>query len=247
MKQKFRLFCKNKYHKFLSAVLLVLPGLRNSAFFIYRINDERRCRNCTSAFLRFRGVRKCNIVKSISVRTARRRTMHHSAALSRQRRSAVQSLRNAGTARTHSTVLSVGRAKIPACGQEWTRSMVQRYPDARQKTRGACQLHRGVQSRSLVRPLCNRKQFSCLPPQTKISWILYSASMRLSGYTNTRSISSSASSVVSVSTSRIALVTSLRLSCRTCSSCFCACNSCTRLCISILVWSSARRRSYTLT
>ena len=52
MKQKFRLFCKNKYHKFSSAVLLVLPDLRNSAFFIYRINDERRCRNCTSAFLR---------------------------------------------------------------------------------------------------------------------------------------------------------------------------------------------------
>ena len=52
MKQKFWFFCKNKYHKFSSAVLLVLPDLRNSAFFIYRINAERRCRNCTSAFFR---------------------------------------------------------------------------------------------------------------------------------------------------------------------------------------------------
>ena len=41
----------------------------------------------------------------------------------------------------------------------------QAYPDARRKTRGACQLHRGGQSRSPVRPLCNRKRFSCLPPQ----------------------------------------------------------------------------------
>lgn len=45
----------------------------------------------------------------------------------------------------------------------------QAYPDARRKTRGACQLHRGGQSQSPVRPLCNRKQFSCLPPQLKIS------------------------------------------------------------------------------
>ena len=42
---------------------------------------------------------------------------------------------------------------------------VQAYPDARRKTRGACQLHRGGQSQSPVRPLCNRKRFSCLPPQ----------------------------------------------------------------------------------
>ena len=97
----------------------------------------------------------------------------------------------------------------------------QAYPDARRKTRGACQLHRGGQSKSLVRLLCNRKQFSCLPPQSKISRILYAISIRLSGYTSTRSISSSASSVVSVSASKIALATSLRLSCRTCSSCFC--------------------------
>ena len=97
----------------------------------------------------------------------------------------------------------------------------QAYPDARRKTRGACQLHRGGQSRSPVRPLCNRKRFSCLPPQSKISWILYAISMRLSGYTSTRSISSSASSVVSVSASKIALDASLRLSCRACSSCFC--------------------------
>ena len=41
----------------------------------------------------------------------------------------------------------------------------QAYPDARRKTRGACQLHRGGQSQSPVRPLCNRKRFSCLPPQ----------------------------------------------------------------------------------
>ena len=34
------------------------------------------------------------------------------------------------------------------------------YPDARRKTRGACQLHRGGQSQSPVRPLCNRKRFS---------------------------------------------------------------------------------------
>ena len=97
----------------------------------------------------------------------------------------------------------------------------QTYPDARRKTRGACQLHRGGQSRSPVRPLCNRKRFSCLPPQSKISWILYATSIRLSGYTSTRSISSSASSVVSVSASKIALDASLRLSCRACSSCFC--------------------------
>ena len=68
----------------------------------------------------------------------------------------------------------------------------QAYPDARRKTRGACQLHRGGQSRSPVRPLCNRKQLSCLLPQSKMSWILYVISIRLSGYSNTRSISSSA-------------------------------------------------------
>ena len=99
-------------------------------------------------------------------------------------------------------------------------SQAQAYPDARRKTRGACQLLRGGQSRSPVRPLCNRKRFSCLPPQSKISWILYATSIRLSGYTSTRSISSSASSVVSVSASKIALDASLRLSCRACSSCF---------------------------
>ena len=97
----------------------------------------------------------------------------------------------------------------------------QAYPDARRKTRGACQLLRVGQSRSPVRPLCNRKRFSYLPPQSKMSWILYAISMRLSGYTSTRSISSSASSVVSVSASKIALDASLRLSCRACSSCFC--------------------------
>ena len=97
----------------------------------------------------------------------------------------------------------------------------QAYPDARRKTRGACQLHQGGQSRSPVRLLCNRKQLSCLPPQSKMSRILYAISMRLSGYTSTRSISSSASSVVSVSASKIALDASLRLSCRACSSCFC--------------------------
>ena len=97
----------------------------------------------------------------------------------------------------------------------------QAYPDARRKTRGACQLHRGGQSRSPVRPLCNRKRFSCLPPQSKMSWILYATSIRLSGYTSTLSISSSASSVVSVSASKITLDASLRLSCRACSSCFC--------------------------
>ena len=96
----------------------------------------------------------------------------------------------------------------------------QAYPDARRKTRGACQPLRVGQSRSPVRPLCNRKRFSCLPPQSKMSWILYAISMRLSGYTSTRSISSSASSVVSVSASKIALDASLRLSCRACSSCF---------------------------
>ena len=97
----------------------------------------------------------------------------------------------------------------------------QAYPDARRKTRGACQLLRVGQSRSPVRPLCNRKRFSCLPPQSKMSWILYAISMRLSGYTSTRSISSSASSVVSMSASKIALDASMRLSCRACSSCFC--------------------------
>ena len=97
----------------------------------------------------------------------------------------------------------------------------QACPDARRKTRGACQLLRVGQSRSPVRPLCNRKRFSCLPPQSKMSWILYAISMRLSGYTSTLSISSSASSVVSVSASKIALDAFLRLSCRACSSCFC--------------------------
>ena len=97
----------------------------------------------------------------------------------------------------------------------------QAYPDARRKTRGACQLLRVGQSQSPVRPLCNRKRFSCLPPQAKMSWILYAISMRLSGYTSTRSISSSASSVVSASASKIALDASFRLSCRACSSCFC--------------------------
>ena len=100
-------------------------------------------------------------------------------------------------------------------------SQAQAYPDARRKTRGACQLHRGGQNRSPVRPFCNRTQFPCLPPQSKMSWILYAISMRLSGYTSTRSISSSASAVVSVSASKIALDASLRLSCRACSSCFC--------------------------
>ena len=97
----------------------------------------------------------------------------------------------------------------------------QAYPDARRKTRGACQLLRVGQSRIPVRPLCNRKRFSYLPPQSKMSWILYAISIRLSGYTSTRSISSSASSVVSVSASKIALDASMRLSCRACSSCFC--------------------------
>ena len=97
----------------------------------------------------------------------------------------------------------------------------QAYPDARRKTRGACQLLRVRQSQSPVRPLCNRKQLSCLLPQSKMSWILYAISMRLSGYTSTRSISSSASSVVSASASKIALDASFRLSCRACSSCFC--------------------------
>ena len=97
----------------------------------------------------------------------------------------------------------------------------QAYPDARRKTRGACQLLRVGQSQSPVRPLCNRKQLSCLLPQSKMSWILYAISMRLSGYTSTRSISSSASSVVSASASKIALDASFRLSCRACSSCFC--------------------------
>lgn len=97
----------------------------------------------------------------------------------------------------------------------------QAYPDAPRKTHGACQLHQGEQSRSSVYPLCNRKQFPCLPPQSKTSRILYAISMRLSGYTSPRSISSSASSVVSVSASKIALDASLRLSCRARSSCFC--------------------------
>ena len=97
----------------------------------------------------------------------------------------------------------------------------QAYPDAQRKTRGACQLHQGEQNRSPVRPFCNRKQFPCLLPQSRISRILYAISMRLSGYTSTRSISSSANSVVSVSVLKIALDASLRLSCRACSSCFC--------------------------
>lgn len=50
----------------------------------------------------------------------------------------------------------------------------QAYPDAQRKTRGACQLHQGEQSRSSVRPLCNRKQFPWLSPQSKMFWIQFS-------------------------------------------------------------------------
>ena len=66
----------------------------------------------------------------------------------------------------------------------------QAYPDARRKTRGACQLLRVGQSRSPVRPLCNRKRFSCLPPQSKMSWILYAISMRLSSFSKSGNRSS---------------------------------------------------------
>ena len=41
----------------------------------------------------------------------------------------------------------------------------QAYPDARRKTRGVCQLLRVEQSRSPVRPLCNRKRFSSFQNQ----------------------------------------------------------------------------------
>ena len=53
----------------------------------------------------------------------------------------------------------------------------QAYPDARRKTRRACQLHQGGQSQRPVRPLCNRKRFSCSPPQSKMSWMRKYCSM----------------------------------------------------------------------
>ena len=84
MKQKFRLFCKNKYHKFSSAVLLVLPDLRNSAFFIYRVNDERRCRNCTSAFLRSKLVKNVGQLPMYYIKD------HHEGIVSREIYDAVQ-------------------------------------------------------------------------------------------------------------------------------------------------------------
>ncbi len=84
MKQKFRFFCKNKYHKFSSAVLLVLPDLRNSAFFIYRVNDERRCRNCTSAFLRSKLVKNVGQLPMYYIKD------HHEGIVSREIYDAVQ-------------------------------------------------------------------------------------------------------------------------------------------------------------
>ena len=126
MKQKFRLFCKNKYHKFSSAVLLVLPDLRNSAFSYTESMTSGNAETAPPLFCVLGGMRKCSIIKSISVRTPRRRTMRHSAAPSRRKMSAVQSSLNAGTARIHGMALSAGKAKITACGHEWTRSMTRR-------------------------------------------------------------------------------------------------------------------------
>ena len=97
----------------------------------------------------------------------------------------------------------------------------QPVPDALRKIRVAfLHLREGGSHNPFLRS-CNKKLSPWSIPQSKMSWILYAISMRLSGYTSTRSISSSASSVVSVSASKIALDASLRLSCRACSSCFC--------------------------
>ena len=97
----------------------------------------------------------------------------------------------------------------------------QPVPDALRKTRGAfLHLREGGNHNPFLRS-CNRKLSSRSTPQSKMSLILYAISMRLSGYTSTLSMRRSVSSAVRPSELKTALAASCRLSCRTCSSCFC--------------------------
>ena len=97
----------------------------------------------------------------------------------------------------------------------------QPVPGALRKTRGAFQHLREGGTRNPVLQSCNKKRSSWSVPQSKMSFILYAISMRLSGYTRTLSMRSSVSSAVSPSELKTALAASCRLSCRACSSCFC--------------------------
>jgi len=97
----------------------------------------------------------------------------------------------------------------------------QPVPDALRKTRGAfLHLREGGSHNPFLRS-CNKKLSSLSIPQSKMSLILYAISMRLSGYTSTLSMRRSVSSAVRSSELKTALAASCRLSCRTCSSCFC--------------------------
>ncbi len=97
----------------------------------------------------------------------------------------------------------------------------QPVPGALRKTRGAFQHLREGGTRNPVLQSCNKKRSSWSVPQSKMSFILYAISMRLSGYTSTLSMRRSVSSVFSPSKWKTALAASCRLSCRACSSCFC--------------------------
>ena len=97
----------------------------------------------------------------------------------------------------------------------------QPVPDALRKTRGAfLHLREGGNHNHFLQS-CNKKLSSWSMPQSKMSLILYTISMRLSGYTSTLSMRRSVSSAVSSSELKTALAASCRLSCRACSSCFC--------------------------
>ena len=97
----------------------------------------------------------------------------------------------------------------------------QPVPDALRKTRGAFLHLREGGNHNLFLRSCNKKLSSWSIPQSKMSLILYAISMRVSGYTSTLSMRRSVSSAVSPSELKTALAASCRLSCRTCSSCFC--------------------------
>ena len=97
----------------------------------------------------------------------------------------------------------------------------QPVPVALRKTRGAFLHLREGGSHNPFLQSCNKKLSSWSIPQSKMSLILYAISMRLSGYTSTLSMRRSVSSAVRPSELKTALAASCRLSCRTCSSCFC--------------------------
>ena len=97
----------------------------------------------------------------------------------------------------------------------------QPVPVALRKTRGAFLHLREGGSHNPFLQSCNKKLSSWSIPQSKMSLILYAISMWLSGYTSTLSMRRSVSSAVRPSELKTALAASCRLSCRTCSSCFC--------------------------